>query len=105
MYILGLPSPPVTTVTPLSNTSFTINWMPSDLDFNYTVMWTNLNTAVVDSFTVSENTNSYTVTGLSDTDNYNVNVTAVGECGVMVSDPITVYGKTCTYMYIRILLH
>ena len=55
-------------------------------------MWTNLNTAVVDSFTVLENTNSYTVTGLSDTDNYNVSVVIVGLCGMMTSDLITVYG-------------
>ena len=55
-------------------------------------MWTNLNTAVVNSFTVLENTNSYTVTGLSDTDNYNVSVVIVGLCGMMTSDLITVYG-------------
>ena len=89
----GLPSrPPIITATPLSNTSFTVNWSISDPSYNYTVTWTNLNTGVMDSFTILENTNSYTVTGLSDTDNYNVSVTAVGECGTMTSDPITVYG-------------
>ena len=91
--------PPVTTVTPLSNTSFTINWTPSDPDYNYTVMWTNLNTFTVDSFIVSENTNSYTVTGLSDTDNYNVSVAIIGLCGMMTSDLITVYGM---YVSVRI---
>ena len=62
-------------------------------------MWTNLNTAVVDSFTVLENTNSYTVTGLSDTDNYNVSVVIIGLCGMMTSDLITVYGM---YVSVRI---
>ena len=96
--LLGLPSSPlVTTVTPLSDTSFTINWTPSDPDYNYTVMWTNLNTFAVDNNSVSEN--SHTVTGLNDTDNYNVSVIAMGECGIMTSDPITVYGKTCTCIY------
>ena len=47
----------------------------------------------MDSYTVTENTNSYTVTGLSDNDNYNVRVTAVGVCGMITSDPITVYGE------------
>ena len=89
----GLPSsPPVITVVPLSNTSFIVDWSISDSSYNYTVMWINLNTGVMDNFTILENTNSYTVTGLSDTDNYNVSVTAVGECGMMTSDLITVYG-------------
>jgi len=85
-------SPPVITATPLSNASFIVNWTIPDPSYNYTVMWFNLNTGVMDNFTVLENTNSYTVTGLSDTDNYNVSVTAVGECGMMTSDLITVYG-------------
>ena len=55
------------------------------------MIWINLNTGVVHSNKL-ENTNSYTVTGLNDTDNYNVSVTAVGECGMMTSDLITVYG-------------
>ena len=89
----GSPSrPPVIAATPLSNTSFIVNWSIPDPSYNYTVIWTNLNTGVMDNFTVLENTNSYTVTGLSDTDNYNVSVTAVGECGMMTSDFITVYG-------------
>ena len=67
-------------VTPLSNTSFTVNWIISDPNYNYTVTWTNLNTGVMDSYTVAENTNSYTVTGLSDYDNYNVTIIAVGVC-------------------------
>ena len=57
------------------------------------MIWTNLHTGVMDSSTAPENTNSYTVTGLSDNDNYNVSITAVGVCGMITSDPITVYGK------------
>ena len=81
-------------VTPLSNTSFIVNWIISDPSYNYTVTWTNLNTGVMDSYTVSENTNSYNVTGLSDNDNYNVTITAVGVCGMITSDPVTVYGES-----------
>ena len=93
----GLPSSPssITAVTPLNDTSFTVNWTTPDPSYNYTVIWTNLYTGVVNNFTVlyiSENTNSYTVTGLSDTDNYNVSVAIVGLCEVMISDPITIYG-------------
>ena len=44
-------------------------------------------------YTVAENTNSYSVTGLSDSDNYNVTITAVGVCGMIASDPVTVYGE------------
>ena len=80
-------------VTLLSNTSFTVNWIMSDPNYSYTVTWTNLNTGVMDSYTVAENTNSYTVTGLSDNDNYNVTITAVGVCGMIASDPVTVYGE------------
>ena len=79
-------------VTPLSNTSFTVNWTISDPNYNYTVIWTNINTGVVDNITVPENTNSYTVTGLSVNDNYNVSVAIVGVCGKMTSDLTTVYG-------------
>ena len=112
-YYVGLPSiPPVTTATPLSNTSFTVNWTISDPNYSYTVILTNINTGVhvVDSFTVAENTNSYTVTGLSDNDNYNVSVAIVGVCGMITSDPITVYGKSmhtnskCVYNYVCTLI-
>ena len=47
----------------------------------------------MDNMTIAENTNSYTVTGLSGIDNYNVTVTANNSCGMMMSDPITVYGR------------
>ena len=91
---IGLPSsaPIVTSVTPFSSTSFTVNWTISYPNYSYTVIWTNINTGVVDSIGVPENTNSYTVTGLSVNDNYNVSVAIVGVCGMMTSDPITVYG-------------
>ena len=66
------------------------------------MIWTNLNTGVMDSYTVAENTNSYNVTGLSDNDNYNVTITAVGVCGMIItSDPVTVYGEyTSAYICI-----
>ena len=58
----------------------------------------------MDSYTVAENTNSYNVTGLSDNDNYNVTITAVGVCGMIISDPITVYGE-CVSMYTRTYIY
>ena len=90
----GLPSnpPKVMSVIPLSSTSFTVTWTNSDPTYDYTVIWTNLNTGVMNNFTVPENLNSYTVTGLSETDHYNVSVAAVDVCGNKTSDPITVYG-------------
>ena len=90
-------------VTPLSNTSFTVTWTISDHNYSYTVIWTNLNTGVMNSFTVPENTNSYNVTGLSDHDNYNVSVAIVGVCGMITSDPIIVYGKSI-YTYNNLIL-
>ena len=60
----------------------------------------------MNSFTVPKNANIHTVTGLSDNDNYNVSITAVGVCGMITSDPITVYGKSvhvfvCIYVCMR----
>ena len=89
---------PTVTVAPLSSTSFTISWTITDADHNYIITWTNLRTGVMDSMTVSENTNSYTVTGLSGIDNYNVTVTANNSCGMMMSDPISVDGKNVPYI-------
>ena len=90
----GLPQipPNITAVTPLNDTSFTVNWTIPDPSYNYTVMWTNLYSGVVDSVTVLEDTNSYAVTGLNEYDNYNVSIAVVGLCGMMTSNPITVYG-------------
>ena len=65
----------------------------SDPHYNYTVIWTNLNTGVMDSYEVQDNENSHIVTGLSDNTNYVVSMTAVNMCGNKTSDPITVYGK------------
>ena len=96
--------PPRVTTTPLSNTSFTVNWTISDPNCNYTVTWTNLNTGMMDSYTVAENTNSHNVTGLSDNDNYNVRVTALCVCGMITRDPVTVYGtfSYTVYMYVHV---
>ena len=93
--IIALPSSPptITVPTSLSSTSFTVNWTITDPDHNYIVTWTNLHTGMMSSVTVPENTNSYMVTGLNGVDNYNVSVTANNSCGMMMSDPITVYGK------------
>ncbi|XP_065910565.1 uncharacterized protein [Dysidea avara] len=85
------PTPTITSVQPLTSTSFTINWTSSDPNYNYTVIWTNLHTGVMYNRTVPGNTNSYTVTGLSGDVNYNVSVAAVNRCGMNTSDPVTVY--------------
>ena len=98
---IALPSslPQNISVTPLSSTSFMITWNMSDPNYNYTVIWTNLNTGVMDSYAVQDNENSHIVTGLSDNTNYVVSMTAVNMCGNKTSDPITVYGK---YLYVLI---
>ena len=83
----------IISVQPLTSTSFTFNWVPSDPNYNYTVIWTNLHTGVMYNRTVPGNTNSYIVTGLSDDVNYNVSVAAVNRCGMMTSDPVTAYGE------------
>ena len=78
--------------TPLSSTSFDVNWSIRNPDYyRYIVTWTNIITGVMKSETVSES--SYTVQGLNGVDNYNVIVTANNSCGMMMSDPATVYGK------------
>jgi len=101
--------------TPLNDASFTVNWTILDHSYNYTVIWTNLNTGVVDNFTVPRNASTYTVIGLSEYyDNYNVSVAVVGLCGMKTSNPITVYGThlhkcmyatqvhmVCTYVHIK----
>ena len=81
--------------------------MSADPNYSYTVIWINLNIGVMDSYTVTENTNSYTVIGLSDNDNYNVTITAVGVCGMIItSDPVTVYGEcVCTVRNICIITY
>ena len=84
----GLIENVIVTVTLNNDTSFTVTWTSSDLNYSYTVNWTNLNTGVMESYTVVENTNSYIVTGLNDTI-YTVTVTATGECGMRTSDPVT----------------
>ena len=88
------------TVSSLINGSFTIKWTISDPSYNYTVIWTNLNTGVMDSFTAPQKTNTYTVTGLSDNDNYAVSIATVDVCGMMItSDPITICGENTCHMH------
>ena len=91
----GFPfAPNITSVQQLSSTSFTVNWIPSDPNYNYTLLWTNLHTGVMYNRTVPGNTNSYTVTGLSGDVNYDVSVAAVNKCGMNISDPpVTVFGE------------
>jgi len=86
-------APTITGTTPLNSTSFTVSWTINNPNYNYTVTWTNLHTNMNESITLSENTNSHTVIGLDGVDNYNVSVAASNSCGMMMSDPITVYGK------------
>ena len=68
-----------------------IEWI-SHTSYSYTVLWTNLCTGLRSSSTLLENTNKYTVTGLSDNANYNVSVAAMNLCAYKTSDPRTVYG-------------
>ena len=98
MYLLAatppMTAPTITGTTPLNSTSFTVSWTITDPNHNYIITWTNLRTGMMEgSMTVLENTNSYTVTRLNGIDNYNVSVTANNLCGMMMSDPITAYGK------------
>ena len=98
LYTTDPVSPTITRTTPLSSTSFTVNWTITDPNRNYIITWTNLCTGIMEgSMTVPENTTSYNVTGLTGTDNYNVSVSANNSCGIMMSDPITVYGKNVHY--------
>jgi len=90
--------PVVTEVTTINSSLFTVNWTSSVPNYNYTVIWTNLHTGVMYNRTVSRNTNSYTVTGLSGDINYNVSVAAVNKCGIMAtSNPVTVFGEYRLY--------
>ena len=87
-------APTITGMTSLSSTSFIVSWTITDPDHNYIVTWTNLHTDMMEGgVTVPENTNSYMVTGLNGIDNYYVSVIANNSCGMMMSDPATVYGK------------
>ena len=96
-------APTINTPTMLSSRSFTVSWTITDPDHNYIVTWTNLRTGMMSSVTVPENTNSYMVTGLNGVDNYNVSVTANNSCGMMMSDPITVYGKL--FVHAKLICH
>ena len=94
---LSMTAPPnITSVRVLNSTSFTVNWEATGLDDNYIlVTWTNLHTGMKEgNVTVSNIINSHTVTGLSGIDNYNVSIAVNNSYGMMMSDPITVYGKS-----------
>ena len=98
MYTTDPAVPTITGTTPLNSTSFTVSWTITDPNHNYIITWTNLHTSMMEgSMIVPENTNSYTVAGLNGIDNYNVSVAANNSCGMMMSDPITVYGKNVHY--------
>ena len=98
-------APTINTPTMLSSRSFTVSWTITDPDHNYIVTWTNLRTGMMSSVTVTENTNSYMVTGLNGVDNYNVSVTANNSCGMMMSDPITAYGKNIYNLNKHMFVH
>ena len=91
-------APTAERATPLNSTSFNVSWTTTDINYTYTytVTWINLRTGMMEgSATVPENTNNYMGTELNGVDNYNVSVAAT--CGVMMSDPVTVYGKQSKY--------
>ena len=94
LYIHNTAAP---TITGRSNTSFIVNWITSDPNYTYTVILTNLNTGVMNNFTVPVNTNSYNVIGLNGIDNYNVSIRANNSERINTSDPITVYGKNSVF--------
>ena len=87
-------APVITRAKPVNTKSFNVSWKITEPSHRYMITWTNLRTDIKSNVTVTENTNSYIVTGLNGIDNYNVTVTANNSCGMMMSDPITVYGKT-----------
>ena len=106
-------SPQGISVIPLSSTSFMITWSMFDSNYDYVVIWTNLNTSETCSCTFQDNGNSCdvtdssvmyncslqdneiscNVTDLSDDANYVVSVAVVNVCGNITSNPITVYCK------------
>ena len=101
MYTIAPPAtaPTITeeSLSSLNSTSFTVSWTANP-EYNYIVTWTNLRN-MMDRMTVVENMNSYTVTELTGMDNYNVSVASNNSCGMIISDPVTVYGKNvCTYV-------
>ena len=105
LHFLGFPSIPwISPPEMCSNLMCTVTWTASGTTRGYKVTWINLNTTdITDNFTVF--TNTYTITGLSANETYTVSVTAVGTCGEMTSDSITVYGEcACDYSYVCICI-
>ena len=102
IYILCTTVPIVTAPTGiqpdvLCSTSFSVTWTITNPDYNYIVIWIDLHTNMMDCATVPENTNSYTIEGLSSPE-YNVTVGANNPCGIKWSDPMTV---DCKNEYIQ----
>ena len=98
-------APTITGTRPFSSISFIVSWTITDPDHNYIVTWTNLHTCVIDNMTVPENTSSYMITGLDGVSNYNVSVTANNSCGMMMSEPLTVYGNVYICMYVSAYIY
>ena len=94
-------TPNITGTTPLSSTSFTVNWTITAPSHTYIIAWINLYNDVMNSTSAPENTSSYTVTGLDGINNYNVTVTSNYSEGTMMStsDPVTVYGKNLLFLF------
>ena len=91
-------APTLTRATDLQRNSCTIKWTITNPHYihSYIITWSNLHNGDIDKIEVQGNTTNYNVTGLNGVDNYNVSVTAKNPCGMMESDPITVYGKNVT---------
>ena len=88
-----------------SSTSFNVSWTINNTNYDIIVILTNLRTEEVYNITVTEYTVNMTICnvteGLNGIDNYNVSVATINACGMMMSDTITVYGKSYTRMYVR----
>ena len=78
----------------MDRNSCNVSWTPNDpnYSYNYTITWINLNTNKVEgTVMVQDGTTSGMVREFNGIDNYNVSVTTT--CGMMESEPMTVYGK------------
>ena len=88
-------APNITGITPLSNTSFIVNWTITDPDHIYIMTLINMSSDRMDSMsmTVTGSTSIHMATGLDGDSNYTVSVTANNSCGMMMNDSVTVYGR------------
>ena len=70
------------------------------------MIWTNLNSGAMKCFTVPQSSNGYTVTGLSDNDNYALSIATVNVCGMMItSDPIAICGMNSNSSHVTNNMH